>query len=289
MSVNQKCKLWIPQRLTACMDKNGGSSDPIKEKNDILVEITLLNIIRSDVYKDTTYTNDVVAKGNRSKRNRSNTVSMVAPPMTPMPLPSTNPRTSNIRPTIESPPDLSPPLQPHRGSHENRPSIDLNLEQNEQPKKEKKKKKKKSFRVVVSDMDDEDDMKVIAPHHITPDSNNSNSSDNNSLDLSFPMPHIGNEFGGHINHQVTDVELVHELGIINPEHDLDMKLLMSEMGQNNHGPTMNLATPRMDIDDDGKSYVSYPVLCSLLFISIYILFIFLFIFIVFVYCVIKRV
>ena len=65
MSVGQQCKLWLPRRLTA----------PQRQDTDILIDVTLLSIIRSDVFKATTYRNDIIVKHDKRRRHRANTVS----------------------------------------------------------------------------------------------------------------------------------------------------------------------------------------------------------------------
>ena len=308
MSVNQRCKLWIPQRLTAYIDDTGNYQ---KEEKDILIEITLINIIRSDVYKDTTYTNDVVAMGDRSRRHRANTVSMVPPPMTPMPLPASVPRTSTVKPTTQPSPNISPPLSPNPNPSPNplktRPSIDLTLDDENEHKtltsaststltsvstsdtktngngnvnvngnnKQKRKKKTGKYSVVINNIDEEE--KKTGKHLVEiSEDNHFSQSSGNSLDLRFPVPDLQN-FGGHINHQTTDLAL--------SDQDLDMKLLISEIGQNSHGPTMNLSTPRMDIDD-GNSFVIISFMCFVsLFTSFSFLFCFFFlVFALFIWC-----
>ena len=300
MSVGQKCKLWIPQRLTGHIDQDG---EYIQHETDILIDITLINIIRSDIYKDTTYTNDIVIMGHKSRRKRANTVSKQAPPLTPMQIPSTmdnipstidefdemdeemmpsstpgmdattmppttpgmparmasipnypsmashaSSRTS-IKPTSRSPPNISPPLQPmaHRKSID---LTELNDNNDNNDNEDDQKIKEPKYSLVVNNIDE--DKKEKPPKRkttivITPETPQS---DNNSLDLSeaFPIPDLNGFVGGHLNHQLTDVVL--------QEHQLDMKSLLTEIGQNNQ-ITMNLATPRMtpDLDEDGKSYV----------------------------------
>ena len=213
--------------------------------------------------------------GDRARRDRANTVSMIPPPMTPMPLPASVPRTSKVTPTLQASPAISPPLAPN--PLKTRPSIDLNLEdetelktstspspsisdikinrnrngnvngnvngngnntKNKIKKKKKKKKKTGKYSVVINNIDEEEENKT--GRHII-----QISGEDQSIDLRFPVPDLQN-FGGHINRQATDLTL--------SDQELEMKLLISEIGQNSNGPTMNLSTPRMDFDD-GKSYV----------------------------------
>ncbi len=77
MSIAQKCKIWIPKRLTKCLINNIIST----QKCDILVECELLNIIRSDIYKNTTYTNDIILNATKQRHKRANTVSLTPPPI----------------------------------------------------------------------------------------------------------------------------------------------------------------------------------------------------------------
>eukprot|EP01083_Nonionella_stella_P074740 202859_1 len=80
MSIGQKCKLFIPRKSTAHHSKDGVIR---KHKSDVLVEVILINIIRSDVYKEAVYTNDIIANASKSKRKRANTVSLTPPPLLP--------------------------------------------------------------------------------------------------------------------------------------------------------------------------------------------------------------
>jgi len=79
MTINQHCKLWIPRRLTAHKVLHSQSID--HHSTDILVDITLINIIRSDVFKDTTYSNDIILNAQKPRRHRANTVSMKQTPI----------------------------------------------------------------------------------------------------------------------------------------------------------------------------------------------------------------
>ena len=78
MSINQHCKLWIPRRLTAYQREDLTFDH---HDTDLLIDVTLLNIIRSDVYKDTTYSNDIIFNAQKPRRGRANTVSIQHPPL----------------------------------------------------------------------------------------------------------------------------------------------------------------------------------------------------------------
>eukprot|EP01084_Bolivina_argentea_P110886 197945_1 len=196
MSINQKCKLWIPKRLTKCYI-NGVINT---QKCDILIEIELLNIIRSDIYKNTTYTNDIILNATKQRHKRANTVSKTPPP----------PIVNIVNEIIEQKTD----------ENDNRNTENI------------------AYTFVVDNIDDK---------------NNDNDDDDvdlTDLNAQFQVPDL-KSFGGHIEHQNTDIALVEHL--TEEINKTDMSALLDEINQTNKIDNSNFLAMPTDFDEDGKS------------------------------------
>ncbi len=170
-------------------------------QHGILIEIELLHIIRSDIYKNTTYTNDIILNATKQRHKRANTVSKTPPPIINI-----------INEIIEQKTD----------EKDNRNTENI------------------AYTFVVDSIDDKNN-----------DNDNDDDDDDDLTDLNaqFQVPDL-KSFGGHIEHQNTDVALVEHL--TEETNKTDMSALLDEINQNNKIDNSNFLAMATDFDEDRK-------------------------------------